>query len=309
MKRVAWVLVLMLLPLAVSAAEPPSWAFPVAPPDLPRSVDDGTPKTVPGSSRSYTQKQIDDNFNAPDWFPDDHAPMPAIVAHGSAPDVPACAKCHLASGLGHPESAALAGLPAGYTLRQLAEFKSGERQGSSSMKRIASALSDADAHAAAAWFAALKPQVWTKIVESATTPKSFVGEGNMRVPSPQGGTEPLGERIIELPQDPQLVALRDPRAGFVAYVPGGSVARGRALVTTGGGKTVACAICHGQGLKGLAEVPALAGRSPVYLFRQLYDIRDGTRTGIWTELMKPVVTPLGDDDLLAIAAYVASLPP
>jgi cytochrome c553 len=145
-----------------------------------------------------------------------------------------------------------------------------------------------------------------KVVETATVPQSHVGEGNMRVPTPGGGTEALGDRIIELPQDPALVQLRDPHAGFVAYVPRGSLAKGKALVETGAGKTVQCAICHGAQLAGLAEVPALAGRSPTYLFRQMYDIKNGTRTGEWTELMRGVVAHLTDDEMLSIAAYVAS---
>ena len=78
---------------------------------------------------------------------------------------------------------------------------------------------------------------------------------------------------------------------------------------TGGGKTVACAICHGEGLKGLGEVPALANREPVYLARQLMDIKSGNRTGTWAVLMNQVVAKLDQDDIIALAAYVASRQP
>jgi cytochrome c553 len=54
-------------------------------------------------------------------------------------------------------------------------------------------------------------------------------------------------------------------------------------------------------------VPGLAGRSPSYLVRQLYDMQHGTRSGAWTSLMMPVVTKLTTDDMLAIAAYLASV--
>jgi cytochrome c553 len=80
-------------------------------------------------------------------------------------------------------------------------------------------------------------------------------------------------------------------------------------VTTGAGKTTQCGVCHGPDLKGMGPVPGLAGRSPSYLVRQMYDMQVGARKGIWTDLMKPVVSPLTDDDMIAIAAYLASRTP
>jgi cytochrome c553 len=92
-------------------------------------------------------------------------------------------------------------------------------------------------------------------------------------------------------------------------VPRGSIAQGEALVTTGGGKTIPCAICHGPTLQGLGDVPAIAGRHPNYVVRQLWNIQNGDRGGTSTALMKGVVEKLGNDDMLAIAAYVASRTP
>ena len=79
------------------------------------------------------------------------------------------------------------------------------------------------------------------------------------------------------------------------------------VVGGGGGKTIQCATCHGADLMGMGSVPGLAGRSPSYLVRQLYDMRQGKRTGEWASLMMPVVAKLTTDDMLAIAAYLASL--
>jgi len=62
-------------------------------------------------------------------------------------------------------------------------------------------------------------------------------------------------------------------------------------------------------LKGLGPVPALAGRSPSYVVRQLYDIKQGVRNGQWTALMQPVVAKLNEEDMVALAAYTASLSP
>ena len=175
------------------------------------------------------------------------------------------------------------------------------------MTTVAKGLTPAEIDESAAYFAALKPQTYIKVVETSVVPRTVAGW--MLVKSPEGGTEAIGNRIIELAEDVARFENRDSRARFVAYTPPGSVARGKALVTTGGGKTLPCASCHGRGLKGLADVPRLAGRSPSYLFRQLYDLREGHRTGASSALMMPVVARLSDEDLVAIVAYLASRKP
>jgi cytochrome c553 len=61
---------------------------------------------------------------------------------------------------------------------------------------------------------------------------------------------------------------------------------------------------------GVADVPPIAGRSPSYIVRQLWDMQQGTRNGASAQLMKLVITNLTEDDMVAIAAYVSSrLPP
>ena len=122
--------------------------------------------------------------------------------------------------------------------------------------------------------------------------------------------EAIGNRIVEIPEDLGRTELRDDASGFVAYVPVGSLGRGEALVTTGGeGRTTRCGVCHGPDLKGLGPVPGLAGRSPSYSARQLYDFQTGARRGAWSALMEDVVDDLTLEDLVAIAAYTASLEP
>src|SRR6185436_116867 len=193
------------------------------------------------------------------------------------------------SGNGHPESSDVAGLPAAYIVRQMAAFKAGDRKGirAGTMNRIAKAITDEDVRASAEYFAALKPlRGYNKVVETDTVPKSHLGLGAMRFVSPEGGSEPIGNRIIVLPQDPERAHLRDPKAGFIDYVPKGSLVRGAQLMAGGDGKTVACAICHGPTLRGLGEVPSIAGRPAIYIFRQLNDMKTGNRKGPWVELMK-----------------------
>ena len=154
---------------AVFAAEPQHWAYPinVEKPIAPGADAPGAVQ-VPGSARSYTYAQIDDLMTPPDWFPESHAPAPNVVMKGAGKTVLACGACHLMSGMGHPESSHLAGLPKEYILRQLADFKRGTRKDPTRMNGIAKDLSDEDAEQAAAWFSALKPIIWTKVVETDT---------------------------------------------------------------------------------------------------------------------------------------------
>lgn len=297
---------------SAATADNPEWAYPVNPP--PAKLDDAIKKSVPGSAKQYTQAQIDDRFNPPDWFPDEHAPMPESVARGGQrPAGAACALCHLPSGDGHPESAGISGLPVPYMLRQMEAFKSGQRKGARATAMIAMApvLTDPDIKAAVEYFAALKPRPgYNKAIETDKVPKTYVGAGGMRFATPDGATEPLGKRIIVLPQDPERAERRDPHSGFIDYVPIGSIKTGEALATTGdAGKTIPCTICHGPNLKGLGEVPGIVGRPATYIFRQLNDMQTGARAGLGVELMKAVVAKLTDDDKIALAAYLGSRNP
>ena len=150
--------------------------------------------------------------------------MPPIVASGVKPAVRACAQCHLTSGDGHPESSGVAGLPLNYLIRTMADFKNGHRKGvrSGNMIAFAQAISDADIRASAEYFASLKANVWTKVIETDTVPQTYVGAGAMRFVTPGGGSEPIGNRIIVVPQDEARAKSRDPRSGFIDYVPVGT---------------------------------------------------------------------------------------
>ena len=300
------------LSAAAFAADFPDWAYPVTPP--PKQLDNVTPITATGSTKQYTAAQIDDAFNPPDWFPDEHPPMPEIVAHGGPkPAGRACALCHLPSGDGHPESAGLAGLPADYIVRQMTAFKTGARNNARAgvMIAMAQVLSDDEVKAAAEYYSRLKPTAgYNKATETDTVPKSYVGAGAMRFVAPDGGTEPIDTRIIVLPVNEAEAKIRDPHFGFTDNVPSGSIARGQMLATTGdNGKTVPCSLCHGADLKGMGAVPPIAGRTATYMFRQLDDIKNDMRTGVAVAFMKPVVANLTDADMIALAAYLESRSP
>ena len=307
---------LLTLPVAAQQAPPP-WAYPVLAPGVKPPPDDGLEKNVPGSKTSFTRKQISDLFNAHDWFPEDHPPMPDVVAHGRGPEVRACGMCHLPNGQGRPENAPLAGLSATYIAQQIADFQSGRRRSAvpttrpqTFMVETAKHASDEDLKVAEAYFSKLTYRPWIRVIEAETVQKTEVIFGTLWAPASGTETEPLGHRIVEIPENLERTELRDPRSGFVAYVPVGSLAQGEKLATTGGdGKTIPCAACHGPGLKGLGAVPSIAGRSTSYIVRQIYDIQSGARAGSASLLMRPVVAKLTTDDMISIAAYVASLAP
>ena len=318
---------------AVHAADvPPPWAYgfagpppnpmpPPAPPAAPPQLDTTVQHTLPGSTATFTRAQIANRYGPADWYPEDHPAMPDIVAKGresATPQIFACGLCHYPNGKGRPENANVTGLTYDYIVQQLTDFKNGARKTSDPRKGntalmagFARSMTDDEIKAAAKYFSAIPATPWIKVVESETVPKTRPAGGILLpIEGAEAGMEPIGARIVESPVNVEDTELRrNPRSGFIAYVPPGSVKKGEALVTTGGGKTTACTACHGTDLKGLGPVPTIAGRSPSYVTRQLYDMQHGNRAGIWTPLMAPVVSKLTEDDMLNAAAYLASLQP
>ena len=328
MRRLITLTVLVLAPLAAAgvlraAGEPPAWAYaipapaPAGAPAAPAAPPDASPKQIPGSTLSFTRQQISDGFGPADWFPGDHPVMPDIVAHGKRPDVRACGLCHYPNGKGRQENAGVAGLPISYFIQQMNDFRDGLRKSADSRKAntnlmavYAKAMTPEEIKAAAEYFGAMKWTPWIKVVETNTVPK-MVSHGGIWVPLDGNQQEPIGVRIVETPENVERTeVLRDPRSSFIAYAPVGSIKKGEALATTGGnGRTVACGVCHGADLRGIGPVPGIAGRSPSYLARQMYDMQAGARHGEWADLMKPVVAKLTDEDLVSISAFVASRTP
>ena len=303
-------------PVSSDPQQTPPWAYTLLRPGMKPPADDGKAHQLSGSKVSYTWSEIRDLYSAKDWFPEEHPAMPEIVARGRKPEVYACGMCHYPNGQGKPENASLAGLPAAYILRQMAEYKSGKRKSSEPRMRppalmlhLAKNTSEADAKAAAEYYASLKYQRWIRVVETDSVPRTEVITGSMLAPIPGAGSEPIGQRIIETAEDLERVELRDSRVGFVAYVPPGSIRKGEELAGGGAGRTVPCAFCHGADLNGIADVPPLAGRSPTYMFRQLYDLKSGARAGSQAQLMKAVVEQLTTEEMIALAAYAASRSP
>jgi cytochrome c553 len=224
--------------------------------------------------------------------------------------------CHYPNGQGRHENAGVAGLPHAYIVQQLADLKAGLRKSTeprkantNAMIAMSRALTDQEVDAAAKYFSSIPFKQWIKVIETDTVLKTHP-EGGIFYTLPGDETEPIAGRIIETPVDGYRTVAKDPRFGFIAYAPVGSLEKGKALATTGGnGRTIACGACHGVGLKGLGSVPPIAGRSPSYMVRQMFDMQQGARRGPASALMTPVVSKLTEEDMVNIAAYTASLAP
>jgi len=298
---------------ALAQGDMPHWAYPVTTKKF-QQLDPNEVGRLPGTKVTFTGAGVNDRFNAPDWYPTSHPKMPDIVVHGRKPGVAACGYCHLPNGQGRPENASVAGQPADYIVQQVADMRSGLRKSSTdkmgsinAMLVVAKASNDAEVKIAADYFSKLKYQKWIRVIEADMVPKTIVGDRNMMnvVPGPK---EKIGKRILELPVNLEHTEWRDSKSSFIAYVPTGAIARGKKLVESGAG-AFPCAACHGPDYKGNGNVPALAGRSPSQITRQLYDFKTGMRNGAGAAMMKPQVANMTDDMRIDIAAYLSSLNP
>ena len=276
--------------------------------------------SLEGSARQYYITEIDDKYNAPDWFPDQHTPMPAIVRYGKGKKVWACASCHLASGMGHPASARLAGVSSEYMQAQMRVVASGERKDySAHMSRMAPLMTSQEIKEVSDWFAQLKPVSWYRVIETDQVPETVIDKTRMRIkvehadmPGNVASFEPINGRIVEIPTDIHRVKLRSPFDGFIAYVESGSIEYGKKLTYSGNGGSAPCVTCHGADLRGTAIAPNIAGLSPMYVVRQLYGFRNGKRKGSDSDMgqmMSFMVQSLGEREIYSVAAYIATLSP
>jgi cytochrome c553 len=305
------------LPVAADGASLayPDWAYGIPTPqnEAVAPKDDGTLFSLPGTKGRFTRGQISGANHQPpaDWYPQDHPAMPPLVAAGDAArGITACTGCHNPNGRGRPQNANIAGLNAEYLLRQLQDIKAGTRRSAEPRKHnaqqmvdFAKAMTEAEMRQAAAYYASLPPTVAIKVKETDTVPAMRSQEG-MWLPDASRPREKIGTRVVETPVDVDREQLRDPHAGFIAWVPRGAVTRGKRLAATLG-----CAGCHGENLTGNGDTaPGIAGRSPSYLARQLYDFHTGSRHGEMAAPMQPIVANLTASDVVNLTAYLASLP-
>ncbi len=302
---------------ATAQSEFPAWAYPLTPQAPKPEPEEGVVQKVPGSDVGLTITQSRDRYAVPDWHPGDHPAMPRSVSNGRKLDVWACGFCHRPTGRGGPENASITGLPADYIVQQVKDLASGARttvlpkRGPHALKiPIAKGVTDEELKEAAAYFSSLKPQQMLIVKEGDMAPK-LQQRLFFFAPTDDGAQEPIGNRIVEYPEDHRrFEVLRDDRVKFVVHVPSGSIRKGESLVRAPGGKAeLACASCHGADMRGIGSIPSIAGRSPSYIVRQMWDIQQGARNGAMVGPMKLVTGVLDSTDMLNIAAYLATLRP
>ena len=293
----------------------PDWAFPTCPKHPATLTAETAPLHVPGSNRFFTRQNIGEISIIKDWFPRDHAPLPLVIARSHAPDKYACGYCHLPDGAGRPENSKVSGLPAAYIVMEVNALRGGQRRSAMGdykpsllMRDAVADLTDEEISAAADYFSRQSAKTFLRVVEQARVPAHT--EACFVFKRAGHGTQPLGKAIVEMPDDFALFEARVPRVTYTAFVPPGSVARGRALAENGK-RTPPCGTCHGAGLAGDEYLPGppLAGRFATYLFRQLYGFKTGSRNEEAALEMRPIVEQLTQSDMIDLAAYVASLPP
>ncbi len=281
----------------------------------PATDDDGLKFSLPETSFSFTASEADYDYGPADWYPDDHPLMPSVVEQGRQEEkIRACSLCHYPNGQGKMENGHVAGLPYSYILAQLEIFSKGDRRSAdprkantNEMAMIAKSMTDEEKQAVARYFSSVNFKPLVNVIETTRAPQVRMTTNGLMLPIEDMPFVPLGNRIIEVPKNPQRTAImRDPKGMFISYVPIGSLEKGKLLVETSNNKTIQCGICHGPDQTGLADIPSIAGRTASYTMRQLWDIKQGTRK---SPIMVPIVTNLDADDMLSISAYLASLPP
>jgi cytochrome c553 len=298
----------------------PPWAFPVQgstvlPPAT--GTDTAARATLPTSKVAFSVGRTRDRYDVADWNPETHPTPPTFVLHGRKPAVMACGFCHLADGRGRPENAMIAGLPAAYIVQQVKDMRTRARHSAASwafppgvaMQQIADSVTDAELEAVANYFSHVRARRASKVVEADSVPKTIPLNG-LSTLAPGTEREALAGRLIELPLELRRHELHDPMAQYVAYVPRGSLARGRALAEGDPKHGVkGCESCHGPSLRGVGLVPPLAGRSPSYLLRQLVAFHTGARATPASAPMNEFAARLSLEDMVAAAAYAGSRRP
>jgi len=298
----------------------PDWAYtppvpgaPPAPSALP--ADDNAVVRIPGTDRTFTRGELRATKETMDWFPTErHGTAPDIVRVGKQPAVRQCTLCHLPDGAGRPENAPVSALHPAYFVQQMQDYRNGLRKSAdprkgntNNMIAFAKATTPEEDWAAAEYFAQQPYPRRMKIVESKTAPKVRLQGGmHMAIPASEGGgMEPLGaDEIVEVPDDNLRAEARDTHLGFTAYVAPGTLNKGKQAAAK-----YQCSVCHGANLEGIGPVPPLAGRSPSYVMRQLFDMKTGARRGPWAELMKPTVDRMSLQEMTAVSAFAASIAP
>lgn len=314
-------LVIVLAPLLLAACSHPAssteglaWAYPQGSTTTFGQPLGPGPFRVPGSALVLTGAQVEEADGPIDWHPEDHPPAPRAVAGPPIGKATPCGECHLLNGAGFPASADLAGLPAAYIVEQVTAFRTGERgsanreqANTAEMIKAARAVSPAALEQAADYYSRLPRPNRLRVVEASTVPRTVPDKFGWLNPAPGGGTEPIGQRVVELSDDWPRLMIGDDHVRLTDYAPPGAIARGKRLAETGGTAGSPCQSCHGASLEGAGPAPPIAGRPAGYIARTLWDIRVGARHNHGVAPMQPIARRLTPSEITDLSAYLASL--
>lgn len=317
MKCVVGAILAAMLASCHSAPDPTAslaWAYPHGPTSTFGQPLPPGPFRVPGSALVLTRDQVGHAPQPIDWHPEAHPPAPPAVGGPAKNGATPCAECHLLNGAGFPASANLAGLPAAYIIEQVQAFRSGQRTSAragqpntAEMIKTAKAVTPAALREAADYYAHLPRPHWLKVVEGPDAPRTVPDTFGWLNAAPGGGTEPLGDRIVELSDDLPRMMIGDDAVMLVDHVPPGAIARGRQVTQSGGAGGVPCKTCHGEHLGGMGAAPPITGRPAGYVARTLWDLRSGTRQNPGAVPMGAIARGLTPAQIRDLAAFLASV--
>ena len=76
-------------------------------------------------------------------------------------------------------------------------------------------------------------------------------------------------------------------------------------------KTKTCLTCHGKDGKTtiMPSYPKIAGQNEAYTLQQLKDIKSGARANGMSAAMKGIMHLVSDEEMAALAAYIATMEP
>ena len=189
----------------------------------------------------------------------------------------ACTSCHGIDGAGNAQGGipALAQLPQKYFTKQIADFRSGSRTS-------AKDLSSEDVHTAAGYYVS-----FMKSIAKALSDEDAEAAARYYANLPALKTTPQPGAV-----DPAVLA------------------RGKELAINGAWdrQVPPCFKCHAVGGLGVApNFPPIAGQHASYTVNQLQAWKTGARTNDPQKLMKTTAENLTDDEIRAVAEYLATL--
>ena len=112
------------------------------------------------------------------------------------------------------------------------------------------------------------------------------------------------DMFTPMPMEDTTMKIRTLLSALTAFTLATGAAQAAGNVAAGKAKAAGCVACHGANGQGIAQNPALAGKSETQLLQALQDYKSGKRSNA---VMKAMTAGLSEQDMENLAAYFASL--